>query len=86
MKIFCEQCKEPIIKSNWDINKFQNLFCTKKWKELFYKKKNKEKRICPECNSTFETTKKNHKKFCNNSCSASYNNKNNIKEKKQEKK
>jgi len=35
----------------------------------------REERECLECQSSFETTKSDPKKFCNHSCSATYNNK-----------
>lgn len=81
MIINCTECNIEINRSQWDINRSKNLFCSRECRQKFYKNINLEKRICPNCQETFETKKHNPKIFCNNICGTIYTNKNKVKEK-----
>lgn len=60
--------------SNWIDAKEKSLNTIKRNKELRIEKYNDEPKRCLNCNNSFNYFER-HKKFCNHSCSASYNNK-----------
>ena len=74
MKINCEYCGKEINRKPSQIERAEHTTCSKECARELTKKLTLETRECLHCKTSFETKKGDPKKFCNQSCSASYNN------------
>lgn len=74
MKINCEYCGIEIERSPSQVKRAAHTTCSKECARELTKKLTLETRECLHCKTSFEAKKGDPKKFCNQSCSASYNN------------
>jgi len=74
--INCTNCNKQFTKRNIDIKRFNTHFCTIECHKLYRTKIKQQKIQNAKCKYCGKQLDKSEKKFCNQSCSASYNNKN----------
>lgn len=74
MKINCECCGKEIQRKPSQIERAAHTTCSKECAAELMKRLSLETRECLHCGTAFEVKKGDPKKFCNHSCSASYNN------------
>lgn len=81
MKINCECCGKEINRKPSQIERAEHTTCSKECARELTKKLTLETRECLHCKTLFEAKKSDPKKFCSQSCSASYNNTGKVKNK-----
>ena len=74
----CKNCNKEIEKREVDKKRCKNLFCSTKCSHGYRVNNAKTEKQCINCGTVFSSRLKENRKFCSQSCAASYNNKNKV--------